>query len=912
MDLTFQELVKNNLKTKISNKEATHILTFPYQQYLAIDRSKMGNFWESYCQIAYNDNKGKYNHQLALAEINQGDMPVISLITLKFNTENILMESSISGLFVAELVYAWQQAILDKLNISSEKIELTCIVLESEEWWYEKNFAFLQYRIQFPLCRTSVTTISSIREKAISILSRRKAMQHLPVTPEGDWKTIIDSIVHLEPLLLFRGTRGGSSKKLSFLNIYDVITEDNLEKEECPILPLEDCLLPQTHSDVLSGLIPQEIFRGGKPEKKDAIYWLPLILSVNYSNTIAVAKTENVTDEESKRFTGQFNDQDDDLSKAMFFLQFLSQERAVDLFYWSDVGRALYTSSQGSEEGLEVWINFTEQSDTYSQENCEACWATFEPDKHITYKTLAWFAKQDSKEQYKEWHNNWCNEALEKALTLQHTNVANYIYRLYWLDIACADADKSIWFYFDGNRWIRRQKAIIIDDKINNIVVPNLENLRIDLSIKVQTLSNRIDKQPEEARIKAITELIEKLGNITYLSKVNKAVIVPFHKAYEEFFNYADNNPNLMACKDCVIEADEKGIAIRPGKPEDYITMSTNMHLKRYNFNDYHASVIKLKDWLSRVHVDHSLREEFLKELSSWLRGRNIEKRIPIWTGNKNNSKSMIIRALECAFGDYFGKFPTSMITGKRTQSSNATPELARAKGKHVMIIQETDEDTEKFRKGVAKELSGNDSVYGRGLYKDGEEFIPMFKLVIVCNKVPCFVGNDSAIKDRISLIPFLSTWTDDAPDNEEEQFKQRLFKKDPHFEIKIPLLAPAFLWLLTQYYPKYISEGIKKPNIVIKYTENYWKDQDYYQRYIEERIRFVYSDQDETDPDESIAISFANLYRDFKIWFGENVPKSTPPESKLANEAFKKYMSHQGNKWIGVSINRSDDVLNI
>ena len=38
---------------------------------------------------------------------------------------------------------------------------------------------------------------------------------------------------------------------------------------------------------------------------------------------------------------------------------------------------------------------------------------------------------------------------------------------------------------------------------------------------------------------------------------------------------------------------------------------------------------------------------------------------------------------------------------------------------------------------GILKELSGNDTFYARGLFQNGAEIEPMFKLVVICNDPP-------------------------------------------------------------------------------------------------------------------------------------------------------------------------------
>ena len=98
------------------------------------------------------------------------------------------------------------------------------------------------------------------------------------------------------------------------------------------------------------------------------------------------------------------------------------------------------------------------------------------------------------------------------------------------------------------------------------------------------------------------------------------------------------------------------------------------------------------------------------------------------------------------------------------------------------------------------KELSGNDTFFARGLYKEGSEITPMFKLTLICNEPPKLPYSDKAAWNRIRVIPFETTFTDAAPDNIEEQIAQKRFPKDPHFAEKLEGLTKAFAWVLLNH----------------------------------------------------------------------------------------------------------------
>jgi hypothetical protein len=99
---------------------------------------------------------------------------------------------------------------------------------------------------------------------------------------------------------------------------------------------------------------------------------------------------------------------------------------------------------------------------------------------------------------------------------------------------------------------------------------------------------------------------------------------------------------------------------------------------------------------------------------------------------HNSNSKSKLVELYEKAFGEYCCKFPITLLTMKRAASNAATSELARAKGKRFASLQEPSEG-EQINCGFMKELSGGDKIMARSLFKEPIEFVPQFKMALLC-----------------------------------------------------------------------------------------------------------------------------------------------------------------------------------
>jgi P4 family phage/plasmid primase-like protien len=269
-----------------------------------------------------------------------------------------------------------------------------------------------------------------------------------------------------------------------------------------------------------------------------------------------------------------------------------------------------------------------------------------------------------------------------------------------------------------------------------------------------------------------------------------------------------------------------------------------------------------------------------------------------VWSGGGDNSKSVVVELLERCLGTYRIKFPTSLLTGKRTQSSGATPEMARIKGVRMAFLQEPD-NTANMNIGVVKELSGNDSVYVRGLYKEGQEVKPMFKLVLICNKKPNVPSEDKATWNRLRVLPFESTFSMDAPKDRDEQWRTKTFPMDPCFGAKLTRMVQPFTWMLTQEFKIYLKKGIREPLRVQKATNEYRRANDTYLEFIDSYV--------EEKAGGKIRIN--ELYTLFKDWYKDGFPgQKVPSRTDLKNDLVRRWGKPTRLVWKGWQLREDDE----
>jgi P4 family phage/plasmid primase-like protien len=262
-----------------------------------------------------------------------------------------------------------------------------------------------------------------------------------------------------------------------------------------------------------------------------------------------------------------------------------------------------------------------------------------------------------------------------------------------------------------------------------------------------------------------------------------------------------------------------------------------------------------------------------MKLLASCLEGTTRDQKVHIWTGSGANGKSTLIDLFESCLGDYCCKLPITLLTKKRNASNSASPEVQNAKGKRFASMQEPDEG-DKINVGLMKELSGNDTIYSRGLYSSPVEFKPQFKMLLTCNQLPDIGANDDGTWRRVRVVEFGQKFVE-CPTNANEH------KKDPDMYTKLKQSKDCFMFLLIEYLIDYRKKGLEEPQSVLKHTNMFKYKSDKMIQYFNENIEVT---NEQTDK-----IPCLKFYHHFKSWF-RDTNNTLAPNFK----EFKEYIDNK------------------
>lgn len=897
-------------------------------EHFSVSKEKIGDFMDKFCSLVKDDvdeekglaedigdmelssGDGTYNHfGHSLYEVYSGtSVPVNFNFTFRLKDSQGVTDGNLySKDFITTMIYSIQQGIVASLDVSSGLGELNVLMEQSKMWNDKKNNCF-NVKLFFPYCRTKIDYQNTeLLETCIKYLDNNNVLDRLNHECVGSWHDFFTPTTN--SILMYRGKKDENETPCTLKGIYGPITDQDIENNIDISCPLNSRVFNIMQS---SAIKENPSFKAVISKDVDINYWYPIFRSVHFWSSETSPKNREKFTPDLKSGTpinysevkNDFTDDPDAISskdpKVMinFLIGLLSEKRYTIEPYLYDVIQCVYNIFSGNKEGLTLLIkcNISE----VTNEKIKEIYHSLE-ETHLTIKTIGFYASEDNPERYKEWHDSWCESSIYEALTCFHDHVAEALYRTFWLNHIWVGGKR--WYTFKGHSLREQSSNTELRRNITDVFVKKYKLMRKNFQNAAAEAKSQIDVKASEEASKKTSILISKLLNHTFKSTIIKASEPLFE--VQDFDSIKDSNPSKIGWKNCVITCHGNHAYIINGKLEDYITKSTFRNY-RSDLTWDHPLVVELKDWFSKMFPDPELMKYMFKDASSYLYGRNLEKLLRAWCGDGNNSKTMYGKCLQEAFGSYCIDFPPSFLTAKAISSSGPSPELAQAKGAHIGLIPETEED-EKIREGSAKRTTGGDRQYARNCNENGGSSVMGCKIILMCNKIPEFTFISKALIARFVNIPFLGNWSNDAPESLEEQRRQNHYKMDVRFEDRLPHLSLALAWVAVQYYPIYKKEGLITPDIIKRYTREHWENNDPVLCFVQERLENVYTidENGSKQVDSNQTLSCTQIYTVYKSWFTQRYPGTTPAVMTSFQVSLTLQLGEPGpsKKWCGISI---------
>jgi putative DNA primase/helicase len=417
------------------------------------------------------------------------------------------------------------------------------------------------------------------------------------------------------------------------------------------------------------------------------------------------------------------------------------------------------------------------------------------------------------------------NHLIYESLAATTWSIVKVIHHLGKYHFNCTKGGE--WYAYKNHRWNRNSEGTFLFF-ISENVAPYYRRVRNYYR------DNTASQELQHKRISFIqNRIIDKLTTInSKMDMIKEAKTYFYEEDYYSLNNKTlhfekqlDEKRNLLCFTNGVYDLDLD--QFRDGDPYDFVTFTTGFDFVEQSDPHKRSFVEK---FFQDIQPDEDERRYLLLFLSSMLHGMTKEESFHIFTGAAANGKSLLRDLLMYTLGEYFMSVPANLLTKERPGSHSPQPEICNLKGIRAAIGSEP-EMGQKINTGFLKWITGNDPLKARLLHKNESiEFLPQFKLVLLCNDIPLMDSTDSGTWRRSRILEFPVVFCDNPkPNNRYEKLI------NPNMKSIIAGCREEFMLYLMEYFREYrkmnslrltakvdrmVQKHKKKSNTVLQFIE--------------------------------------------------------------------------------------------
>jgi phage/plasmid-associated DNA primase len=595
--------------------------------------------------------------------------------------------------------------------------------------------------------------------------------------------------------------------------------------------------------------------------------------------------------------------------------------RAKSYAKWVELALLLRNigGSTFEKEAIETWVFISRKVPEYESEPEETFvqkWISLrsshaETTKQIKMGTLYHWVKQDNMKRYEDIRDENIVDYAYNHDSGTHVEIANLVCRECRHEYRCAPNGKSVdWYHYEGHAWRQIKQPMelraLISGRIRELYT------KAELKATKQELLPEADDATKKAMMEKKKKLMKvkmSLENSGFKDSIMKELVEKFYQ--EDFKDLLETNVHLVGVLNGVLDlnatkidpADKTGntrikcVEFRDGNPDDFISLQMGK-IKQYPalsyvpYDENDPNIQKIKDFFSKLFPVLELRDYVLILLAACLYGRNKEQKFYIFTGEGSNGKSAILRFIEMVFGEYQTSTQATLVTRKQSDSGAAAPQIVQMKHKRFVGLQEPEEG-ERINTSLMKQLSGEDMISARGLFKDPENFAITARIFLCCNNLPPVSSIDNGTWRRLRVIFFGTQFWDaekfkgkegsaEWHKDVEAKSKENIFPKDEDVEkYGFPAWRQSMLSLLVHLYDSMILKtGLKEPDCVTNESAKYKKNNDSFSSYMEERLI----------KDAGAQTREKDIMKDYKNWLAQEPEKKALSSVDIRRKMVEKY----------------------
>lgn len=572
---------------------------------------------------------------------------------------------------------------------------------------------------------------------------------------------------------------------------------------------------------------------------------------------------------------------------------------------WFSLGCALRNISDSL---FIVWVAFSAQSSVWQFSQISDLWEYWQKfdlknKSGLTLRSIIYWSKKDAYNKYKEVRESSLDYYIDLTIDCGLTDlainnkgktgatdwdIAKLLHQLKRDLYICASIKHDIWYQHKNHRWVQIEAGTSLNMSISTEMRALYAKKAEQINEALAEIESEDDPKAQYlgARLQKVLDIYARLGRTTDKKNIMHECKHLFWD--EKFAENIDTNPHLLCCNNGIWDFKEK--IFRDGKPEDYISMCTNIDYIPLSDKTKDAET-EINDFMAKLFPEDALREYMWDHLSSTLVGTALNQTFNNYLGGGRNGKSVLVSLMTKTLGEYKGELPlTAVVTQRRVGVGGLSPEIVKLKGKRYAVMQEPRQG-DILNEGILKELtSGMDAIQARGLFTDTITFIPQFKLVVCANILPEIKAQDHGTWRRIRVIPFKSLFTENPVDN--DPYKPYQFLLDPAIDEKFDQWKTVFLAMLVERVLK-TGGRVNDCDIVMKASNEYKHKQDVITQFIEEKIVKA--------PGKTAKTTSVN--ESFKIWHENNFGTKGPQPKEIHSQLDRMFGQKDKDGWKGIEL---------
>ena len=452
--------------------------------------------------------------------------------------------------------------------------------------------------------------------------------------------------------------------------------------------------------------------------------------------------------------------------------------------HWNTVGLALFAATKGSDDGHELWHEWSERHEYYDSDATDARWdhfCTSPPNKIGAGSIYHWASQADP-----SWHRPSAAPTGGKEFgplaplperAFQRGNrhfplnqdgaalafVAEHGSRLrYCHQFGC-------WLKWTGAIWQRDQSDLAFE------------------------WARELSREMADDSVRKEFAKVSHASAVERFARSDRDMVVDADDL--------DRDPMLLGTPGGTV--DLRTGTLLPARPNDLITQAVAVAP---------AESACCPTWLRFLHEATGGDADlvgFLQRFGGYtLTGDTREHALMFIHGDGGNGKSVWLNTLAGIMGSYAKTAALDALTA--TKSERHPTDVAMLHGARLVSASETEEGRS-WAEAKVKALTGGDPITARFMRQDFFTFKPRFKLIVIGNHQPALDNPDAASKRRFNIVPFVH-----KPDTPDKQLEDRLRREWPGI----------LRWLITGCLA-WQQDGLRPPQVVTDATAKYFTEQD-------------------------------------------------------------------------------------